>query len=83
MNIFVCVGSSCHLRGSAKIVELLKSAVKKYELQDKVSLSGSFCLGKCTEGVSIKVDDEIICGVSPENFDGIFKKYVLDVIGEE
>ena len=75
MNIFVCVGSSCHLRGSAKIVELIKDAVK-----EKIKLSGAFCLGKCTEGVSIKIDDEIICGVSPDNFDDIFKKHVLDKI---
>lgn len=71
MNIFVCVGSSCHLRGSAKIVELIKDAVKENNLEDKIKLSGAFCLGKCTEGVSIKIDDEIICGVSPDNFDDI------------
>ena len=52
MNIFVCVGSSCHLRGSAKIVELIKDAVKENNLEDKIKLSGAFCLGKCTEGVS-------------------------------
>lgn len=80
MNIFVCVGSSCHLRGSAKIVELIKEAVKENNLEDKIKLSGAFCLGKCTEGVSIKIDDEIICGVSPDNFDDIFKKHVLDKI---
>ncbi len=80
MNIFVCVGSSCHLRGSAKIVELIKDAVKENNLEDKIKLSGAFCLGKCTEGVSIKIDDEIICGVSPDNFDDISKKHVLDKI---
>lgn len=80
MNIFVCVGSSCHLRGSAKIVELIKDAVKENNLEDKIKLSGAFCLGKCTEGVSIKIDDEIIFGVSPDNFDDIFKKHVLDKI---
>ena len=80
MNIFVCVGSSCHLRGSAKIVELIKDAVKENNREDKIKLSGAFCLGKCTEGVSIKIDDEIICGVSPDNFDDIFKKHVLDKI---
>ena len=80
MNIFVCVGSSCHLRGSAKIVKLIKDAVKENNLEDKIKLSGAFCLGKCTEGVSIKIDDEIIGGVSPDNFDDIFKKHVLDKI---
>lgn len=80
MNIFVCVGSSCHLSGSAKIVELMKNAVERNNLNDKVNLSGAFCLGKCTEGVSVKFDDEIVCGVSEDNFDETFQKYVLDKI---
>ena len=42
-----------------------------------MNLSAAFCLGKCTHGVTIKVDDEIITGVSPETFPEIFQKYVL------
>jgi NADH-quinone oxidoreductase subunit G len=79
MNIYVCVGSSCHLKGSYKIIQLMKEKLSEYNLTEKVNLSAAFCLGKCTEGVSIKIDDEIICGVSPENFDEIFNKYVLKV----
>ena len=77
MTIQVCVGSSCHLRGSYQIIELMTEALKENGLQDEVSLSAAFCLGKCTDGVSIKVDDEVICGVSPENFTEIFDHYVL------
>lgn len=77
MKVFVCVGSSCHLRGSYDIINLMKENIAKNNLEDTVELSGAFCLGKCTEGVSIKVDDEIICGVSKDNFDEIFNKYVL------
>lgn len=77
MEINVCVGSSCHLRGSYQIINLMKENLEKHGLTDKVNLSAAFCLGHCTDGVSIKVDDEIITGVSPENFDQIFSKYVL------
>jgi NADH:ubiquinone oxidoreductase subunit E len=77
MTIQVCVGSSCHLRGSYQIIELMTEALKKNGLQDDVTLSAAFCLGKCTDGVSIKVDDEIVCGVSPENFQQIFDQHVL------
>lgn len=77
MTINVCVGSSCHLRGSYQIIELMTEALKKNNLSDSVTLSAAFCLGKCTDGVSIKVDDEIICGVSPDNFTEIFNRYVL------
>ncbi len=77
MEIYVCIGSSCHLRGSYDIIELLKKNIKLNNLEDKIDLKASFCLGKCTSGVTIKVDDEIITGVSKENFDEVFNKYVL------
>ena len=77
MNIQVCVGSSCHLKGSYQIINLAKDYLQRKGLTDKVNLSAAFCLGKCTSGVTIKVDDEIICGVSPENFEDVFNKHVL------
>lgn len=80
MNVYVCVGSSCHLRGSYKIIELMKENIEKNGLEEKVNLSAAFCLGKCTTGVTVKVDEEIVCGVSPENFDGIFKEHILDKV---
>lgn len=78
MNVYVCVGSSCHLRGSYKIIELMKENIEKNGLEEKVNLSAAFCLGKCTTGVTIKVDEEVVCGVSPENFSEIFKEHILD-----
>ena len=54
MKICVCVGSSCHLKGSYDIINLMKAALEKYGLTDTVDLSAAFCLGKCTHGVSIK-----------------------------
>ena len=80
MNIYVCVGSSCHLKGSYQIIELMKKALEDNGLTDQVNLSAAFCLGKCTHGVTIKVDDEIVTGVSPETFTEIFQKYVLTPI---
>lgn len=77
MNICVCVGSSCHLKGSYNIINLMKENLEKNGLTDKVNLSAAFCLGKCTNGVSIKVEDNIITGVNPDNFDQIFKENVL------
>ena len=78
MTILVCVGSSCHLKGSYDIIELMKDAIKKNNIEDKVTLKATFCLGKCgVAGVSIKVDDEIITGVTKENFDEKFAKHVL------
>jgi NADH:ubiquinone oxidoreductase subunit E len=80
----VCVGSSCHLKGSQDIVEMLEAAVERYQLEDEVVLSGSFCIGKCNRlGVTIQVDDEVHVGITPANFREFFKKNILDVIENE
>ena len=78
MIIQICVGSSCHLKGSADIVELLQNAVAEYHLEDEVTLTGSFCVGKCNRvGVTIQVDDEIHTGVTRESFKEFFAENVL------
>ena len=76
MNIYVCVGSSCHLKGSRAVVERLQQLVAENDLKDRVELSGKFCMGNCRNGVSVTVDDELF-SVSPETVDDFFKQNVL------
>ena len=78
MIIQICIGSSCHLKGSEKIVELFQAAIEKYNLNDEITLAGSFCSGKCSrEGVTITVNDEVFTGITPEKFDEFFNDKVL------
>ena len=82
--IQVCVGSSCHLKGSQEIVELLQNAVEEYKIEDDVVLSGSFCIGKCNRvGVTVQVNDDVHVGITRENFRDFFKTNILDVIENE
>lgn len=84
MIIEICVGSSCHLKGSHEIVELFKDAVQQYDLDNEVTLAGSFCTGKCNrEGVTVTVDDTVYTGVTPENFKTFFDDKVLKKINGE
>ena len=80
----VCIGSSCHLKGSQDIVELFEKAVKDHNIVDEVVLSGSFCIGKCNRvGVTVQVDDEIHVGITRENFKEFFTENILKVIENE
>lgn len=83
MKISVCVGSSCHLKGSYNTINLMKENLEKNGLTDKVELAASFCLGKCTNGVSVKVNDEVITGVTPDTFDEMFNEKVLGGLKNE
>ena len=77
----VCVGSSCHLKGSAEIVEMFQNAVKEHGVEDEVVLAGSFCIGKCNRvGVTVQVGDEVHVGVTRENFQEFFRNNVLNAL---
>lgn len=76
MKVVICIGSSCHLKGSRQIVERLQALVKEHNLEDKVELGGTFCMGDCVNGVNVTVDD-VRHSVSPETVDTFFEKEVL------
>ena len=79
MIVQVCVGSSCHLKGSEEIVELFQKAVETHHLEQEVTLAGSFCIGKCNRiGVTVQVDDDVYTGITRETFQEFFKEKVLE-----
>lgn len=78
MIIQICIGSSCHIRGSQDIVELMQKAVEEHQLECDVTLAGSFCVGKCNSiGVTVQIDDEVYTGITKENFKDFFNDKVL------
>lgn len=84
MLIQICVGSSCHIKGSQDIVELFTKAVEENNLQDDIILMGSLCIGECNRlGVTVQIDEEIHTGINRENFRDFFEEKVLSVIKSE
>lgn len=76
MKITVCIGSSCHIKGSRQVVEELQRLIKENALGEKVELGGTFCMGKCQQGVCVTVD-EAFYSVTPETVTDFFKNEVL------
>lgn len=65
----ICVGSSCHLKGSQQIVAMMQQKIADGGLGEEIILSGGFCAGKCNRvGVTVTVDDDVYAGVTPETF---------------
>ncbi|MBQ8302275.1 MAG: (2Fe-2S) ferredoxin domain-containing protein [Clostridia bacterium] len=76
LKITVCIGSSCHIKGSRKVVEQLQYLIAEHDLGDKVELGGTFCMGKCQLGVCVTVNDNFY-SVTPENVTEFFNKEIL------
>ena len=76
MKVTVCIGSSCHIKGSRQVVERLQKLIDENNLGDKVELGGTFCLGKCQQGVCVNVDEEFH-SVTPENVNEFFENEIV------
>ncbi|MBR2316328.1 MAG: (2Fe-2S) ferredoxin domain-containing protein [Clostridia bacterium] len=75
MKVTVCIGSSCHIKGSRSVVEQLQYLIAENNLGDKVDLGGTFCMGKCQQGVCVTVDDAFF-SVTPDTVTDFFEKEV-------
>ena len=76
MKITVCIGSSCHIKGSRQVVEQLQYLISENDLGDKVELGGTFCMGMCQNGVCVSVNDTVH-SVTPETVGEFFAREVL------
>ncbi len=76
MKVTVCIGSSCHIKGSRQVVEELQRLIAENNLGDKVELGGTFCMGQCQKGVCVTVDEEFH-SVTPDSVTEFFEKNVL------
>lgn len=76
LNVTICIGSSCHLKGSRDVVEKLQQMIADNGLKDRVALSGAFCMGNCQQGVCVTVDG-VLHSVAPETTEAFFHREVL------
>ncbi len=75
MKVTVCIGSSCHIKGSRQVVEQLQKLIADNELGDKVELGGTFCMNKCQQGVCVTIDDDFY-SVTPDNVQEFFDNQI-------
>ena len=76
IRVTVCIGSSCHLKGSRQVVEGIRTLIAENNLEDKVEVAGTFCLGECQKGVCVTVGDAFF-SVSHDTVEEFFKTEIL------
>lgn len=80
MVLSVCVGSSCHLKGSYDVIETFKKLIEKHGVADKIELRACFCLGRCSDGVAVKADGNYILNVNGANAEEKFIGEILPLV---
>ena len=78
MKVTICIGSSCHLKGSREIVMALQHLIMEHHLTDQVELNGSFCMGECKKGVNVRIEgNEETFSVHPDTAEDFFTQEIL------
>ena len=78
ISVTVCVGSSCHIKGSRAVIKRFSELIKENGLENDVALVGCFCMDRCAEGVNWKVEDEDISSASVEEAEETFRRKVIE-----
>ncbi|MBN2842114.1 MAG: iron hydrogenase small subunit [Sedimentisphaerales bacterium] len=62
-KVLVCVGTSCYLKGSQKLMHEILDAIQAQGLTD-VEVKGTFCFEKCEDGPNVRVNNTVISGAT-------------------
>ncbi len=80
MTVSVCVGSSCHLKGSRQIIDRLQALIAEYGIKDSVELKASLCMDNCMNGVSVTLNGRLF-SLTPDNTQAFFETELLPLAG--
>ena len=81
--VSVCVGSSCHMKGSYQVIKPFQELIKKNQLEDVIELKASFCMGRCLSGISVMVNDTPVQNVGFVNAENVFYEHVFPLAQAE
>ncbi len=82
MELSVCIGSACHVRGSYNVIQTFQQQIERHALHEKVELKASFCCKQCQNpGVAVVWGGKAHC-VTPESAMAFFKDEVLPLAQE-
>ena len=79
-KVTVCVGSSCHIRGSRDLLARFAEILKSGNLDEQVALVGSFCMERCGETMNWMFDNEEISSKSVEEAEQTLRRKLAEVI---
>ena len=80
MELKVCIGSACHIKGSYNVINAFQQLIEEYNLFEKVDLKAVFCLGDCTTAVSVQTDDGEVYSVSGLTARKFFEEQVVSSV---
>ena len=79
LPVNVCVGTSCYVRGSQKLLEQTLAYVKDSELSDSVDVRATFCFEQCDRGPTVRIGDTVLNKCTIEQVRAELQKQITTV----
>ncbi len=73
-TVKVCLGTSCYMKGSYRVLSQLVESVKKDSLGDEIEVVGTFCLENCDKSPNVMVNDKLISEATLEKVEEVLKE---------
>lgn len=73
-EMHICLGSSCFSRGNKEVVNFIREYLKRNHLEDKVVFKGARCMGHCSNGPNLRINDVIAEEVTLAKIEAILEK---------
>lgn len=73
-EMHICLGSSCFSRGNKEVVTFIREYLKKNHIDDRVIFKGARCMGNCSNGPNLRINDKLKEGVTLSRIEQILEK---------
>ena len=81
IDVGVCIGTNCYLKGSWRLLEGLAAELRRRGLSERFRIKARFCTGQCEGGPNVMVGNKLISQVDPNDeasFIDTHLKHLLD-----
>ena len=82
VNVEICIGSACYVKGSSQIVNDLNELIKEKHWEDKIAVKGSFCMKACQNhlGLGIRINGNQIEQVTAQNAKEVLNRELSEIL---
>lgn len=80
IEVLVCVGSSCHLKGAYSVSDAFEKLLAAQKCQNKVALKASFCMGDCVNGCCVHINGQPYHHITPQGVPALFEEAIRPLL---
>jgi formate dehydrogenase major subunit len=80
IDVGVCIGTNCYVKGSWKLLEGLAAELRRRGLSERFRVKARFCTGQCEGGPNVVVGQKIIPGVDTANAAGFIDAHLVQLL---